>query len=289
MAMLRRDYKRLDFADATKQTLTIQPQHFLHRLRMKVVKGTFVGGSSPAWVANAGNKLVANIAVELTLKGSGQIVKDNLSFEDLRRLNLLQYKDTLASEGYAYLDFHRLPVHALANVDLHITWGSLSALTTGTPTSTTGTYLYLRALEEVNEGQPVGGMPLYLRKTYVLQANNVSEVKHDLNSGNIVQAVLVVPSSSTLITSASVLQDGIKHHSTPDTWADLREENKADFELAAVQTDFAIVNFDVFGEGSQAARTDGMDTLELVFATAAEASQTIRIVVIERVPTQAAA
>lgn len=289
MAMLRRDYKRHEFADGTMVPYTIQPQHFLHRLRLKAVKGTFVGGSSPAWVAGAGNKLIANIAVELTLKGSGQIVKDNLSFEDLRRLNLLQYKDTPAAEGYAYLDFHRLPVHALANVDLKLTWGTLASLTTGSPTGTTGTYLYLRALEEVNEGQPVGGMPLYLRKTHVLQANSVGEVKHDLNTGNIVQAVLVVPSSATLIQSVSVLQDGIKQHITPETWADLREENKADFELDAVQADFGVLNFDLFGEGSQAIRTDGMDTLELIFATAAEASQTIRIVVIERVPTPAAA
>lgn len=289
MAMLRRDYDRQTYQDGTTVPFTIKPQHFLHRLRLKVVKGTFVGGSSPAWVANAGNKIVSNIAVEITLKGSGQIVKDNLSFEDLRRLNLLQYKDVPASEGYAYLDFHRLPVHALANVDLKITWGALSALTTGSPTSTTGTYLYLRALEEVNQGQPAAMPPLFLRKTYTLDAGSKTEVKHDLQTGNIVHAVVVVPSSSTLIQSASVVQDGIKTHITPETWADLREENKADFELDAVQSDFGVLNFDLFGEGSQALRTDGMDTLELVFATASEAGQSIRIVVIERVPTPAAA
>lgn len=281
MAIHQNKLTRADYQDAGQSRVAIPRQHFLHRLRFRVVKGTFTGGSSPAWVANAGNKLITRIEMTLTLNQGGVITKDNLSMEDLRRLNLLQYKDTMAAEGYAYLDLGRLPTHALVSCELLLSWAALTAVTTGTPTSTTGTYADIVRMEEVNTGQPVKGIPLVLRKSITADAGGKTEVKVDVRSGNVLQAVMIVPSSSTLITDVSVVQDGIKYHLSKEEWATLREENKADFELDAIQSDFAVINFDKFGDGSQALRTAEMNTLELVFTVANEASQTIRVVPIE--------
>jgi hypothetical protein len=277
MAMQQSKLIRVDYVDGGQSRVAIPRQHFLSRLRLKVVKGTFTGGTSPAFIASAGNKLITRM--ELVI--GGQLTKDNLSFEDLRRLNLLQYRDTAGTEGYAYLDLGRLPTHAFTSLELLITWAALSTVTTGTPTTTVNTYVDVTRMEELNVGQDVKGIPLVVRKSITAAANSITEVKVDLRSGNVLQAVMIVPSSSTLIQSVSVIQDGVKYHLTAEAWADLREDNKADFELDALPSDFAVINFDKFGDGSQALRTGPMNTLEFVFATASEASQSIRLVPIE--------
>ena len=265
---------RADYQAGAQTRVPIPRQHFLHRLRLRVTKGTTTGG---AFVAAAGNKLIQRL--ELVI--AGQLTKDNLSFESLRRLNILQYKDNPASEGYAYLDLGRLPTHAFTSLELLITWAPLAAVTTGGATAINGAFVEIRRMEELNVGQPVKGIPLHLRKTLVIDAGGKTECKADLRSGNILQAVLIVPSDPALIQSVSVVQDGVKYHIAAEAWVDLREENKADFELDAVQDDFGVINFDKFGDGSQALRTGGMNTLEFVFATANIPGATIQIVPIE--------
>lgn len=269
---------RLDYADGAQSRYQVPRQHFMHRLRLRVNKGTFVGGTAPAFIASAGNKLITRMELSI----GGQITKDNLSFEDLRRLNILQYRDNLASEGYAYLDLGRLPTHKFTSLELIITWAALGTVTTGTPTQTVGTYVDIVRMEELNVGQETAGIPLVLRKTQTIGVNSTTAPdRKDIRSGNVLQAVLIVPSSTTLIQSVSVIQDGTKYHIAAESWADLREENKADFELDGIQTDFAVINFDKFGDGSQALRTANMNTLELEFTTASEAGGSIRLVLIE--------
>jgi hypothetical protein len=265
---------RADYQAGTQTRVPIPRQHFLHRLRFRVNKGAVNAG---AFVAGAANKLIARMELSI----GGQLTKDNLGFEDIRRLNLLQYKDNPPSDGYAYLDLGRLPTHAFTSLELLITWASVAQVTTGGATAITGAYVEIRRTEELNVGQPVKGIPLVLRKTLTVDAGGKTEAKADLRSGNILQAILIVPSDPNLIQSVSVVQDGVKYHLAPEAWADLQEENKADFELDAVQTDFAVLNFDKFGEGSQALRTAGMNTLEFIFATANIAGATIRLVPIE--------
>ncbi len=265
---------RADYQAGAQTRVPIPRQHFLHRLRLKVTKGAPNAG---AFVAGAGNKLIQRL--ELII--GGQLTKDNLSYENLRRLNLLQYKDTLPSEGFAFLDLGRLPTHAFTSLELLITWAPVAAVTTGGAVSINGCFVEIRRMEELNVGQAVKGIPLTLRKTLVVDAAGKTEAKADLRSGNILQACIIVPSDPALIQSFSVIQDGVKYHIAAEGWGDLREENKADFEFDDVQADYAVVMFDKFGDGSQALRTGGMNTLEFVFAIANIAGATIQIVPIE--------
>jgi hypothetical protein len=274
MAMQASLLTRADYQAGAQSRVNIPRQHFLHRLRFKVTKGTAVGG---AFVAGAGNKLIQRL--ELVI--GGQLTKDNLSYEDLRRLNILQYKDTPPAEGFAYLDLARLPTHAFTSLELLITWAPVASVTTGGATGITGAYVEIRRMEELNTGQPIQGLPLLLRKTITVDAGGKTEVRADLRSGNILQAVLIVPSDPNLIQTLNVVQDGVKYHLAAEPWDDLREENKADYELDAIQGDFAVLNFDKYADGSQALRTAGMNTLELIFVTTSIAGATIRLVPIE--------
>lgn len=283
MAMQSRLIKNVAFDNGNEVRVPIPRQHFAHRFNLKAILGTLTGGAGGNFVAGAANKMVRNLRLEI----GGQLTKDNIRFEDLRRLNVLVYKDNFPTDGYAYLDLSRLPTHGFTSLDLIVQFETAANLNDGDHTDMSGASLQVRALLELNEGQTIQNSPLTLRKTQVVDAGGKTEVKADLRSGNVLQAVLVVPLDASgdeldsLITSVTVEQDGVKHHIAAEAWADLQEENKADFELDALPSGWAIVNFDKFGDGSQALRTGSMNTLEFIFQTDNVAGATIRLVPLE--------
>jgi hypothetical protein len=278
MGVTTRLYKVLPYDGGNVTRYNIPRQHFLSRLRLRVKLGALSGGTNGVFVAGAANKVVKRI--ELTI--GGQLTPRGLSFENLRRLNLLAHKDNLPSDGYAYLDLGLLPAHLFTSLELLITWETVQNLQTGDRTTLNATTLEIYAREVINEGQAVGKLPLYITKTVTKDLKDVSgEQSLDLLDGNILQAILIVPSSPTLIKTVSIRQDGIKFHRAAEPYDALREENKADFEWDDVQADFVVVNFDVFGDGSQSLATKGMDTLELVFDTNSEPDGKVELVLVE--------
>lgn len=278
MAVISRPHKVVAYDPGNQTRVNIPRQHFLSRLRLHVTPGVLSGGTNGVFVAGAANKMIKRI--ELVI--GGQLTTNALSYENVRRLNLLAYKDNLPSDGYAYLDFGLLPTHLFTSLELLVTWDTVQNLNTGDRTTITGASLEIFAREIVNEDQQVAKLPLVVRKTITKDLSNVSgEQSIDLLDGSVLQAVLILPSSPTLIKTITVRQDGIKMHRAAEPYDALREENKADFEFDAIQSDFAILNFDVYGDGSQSLRTKGMDTLELVLNTNAEAGGKVELVIVE--------
>lgn len=279
MGVITRLHKTVPY-DAGQQTrVNVPRQHFLSRLRFRVKTGTLSGGTNGVFVAGAANKFIKRL--ELVIGGQ-LTVTPGLSFENLRRLNLLSYKDNPPGDGYAYLDLGLLPTHLFTSLELLITWENVAPLQTGDRTTISGASVEIFAKEVINEGQSVGKIPLVIRKSLVKDLQNLAgEQSIDLLDGNILQAILVVPSSGTLIKTLSVKQDGIKFWRAAEPYDALREENKAEFELDEAPTDFAVVNFDYFGDGSQSLRTKGMDTLELILDTNSEPTGKVELIVLE--------
>jgi hypothetical protein len=280
VAVITRPLKVVDYEDAGSVRVNIPRQHFLNRLRIKVNKGTLTGGTAGAFVAGAANKMIKRL--ELTI--GGQLTVTNLSFENLRRLNLLAYKDQYPGEGYAFLDLGMLPTHLFTSLELHITFASIQELQAagGDHTAITGAKVVLHSREVINEGQDVGRIPIVVRKTVHKDLQNIQgETAIDIRDGQVIQAILIRPSSQTLLKHVSVIQDGVKFHRTREPWDQLREENRADFEMDAAPVEWAVLNFDSFGDGSQALRTKPMDTLELVVDTNAEPDGALELVVLE--------
>jgi hypothetical protein len=278
MAVISRPHKVVAYDAGNQTRVNIPRQHFLSRLRLRVATGALSGGTTGVFVAGAANKMIKRL--ELVI--GGQLTTNALSFENLRRLNLLAYKDNMPGDGYAYLDLGLLPTHLFTSLELLITWETVQNLNTGDRTTISGASVEIFAREIVNEGQQVARLPLVIRKTVSKDLQNVSgEQSIDLLDGNVVQAVLIIPSSPTLIKSLTVRQDGIKLHRAAEPYDALREENKTDFEFDNIQSDFVVLNFDVYGDGSQALRTKGMDTLELVLNTNSEANGKVELVIVE--------
>lgn len=252
-------------------------QHFYVRLTLLAVLGTLAGGSSPAWVAGAANKLVKNLRLEI----GGTLSARNLTFEDLRKVNLLTYKDVAPAAGYAFMDLGLLPSHLFPSLVLYVTFDTLANLTTGSPTSAAGTELRIRSKEVINAGQSPANVPLVVHK--VIEKDLVSltgDQPIDIRDGNRIQALIVIPSSTTLLNHLTVMQDGIKPWRHQDPYAVIQEENRADFELDATPTDFAVINFDQ-GDGVPL-DSKQTDTLELIANINSEASGKVRVLVIEQ-------
>lgn len=278
--MITRPFKVVPYEDGGSVRVSIPRQHFLNRLRLKVNPGALAGGSGGAFTADAANRMIKRI--ELTI--GGQLTTTNLSFENLRRLNILAYKDQAPGLGFAYLDLGMLPTFLFTSLELHVTFAGVNELQAagGDHTAIVGGNVAIYAREIINEGQDVGKVPLIVRKTVYKDLQSVEgETGIDIRDGQVIQAILLVPSSPTLLRSVSVIQDGVKFHRTREPWDQLREENRADFEMDETPMDWAVVNFDVFGDGSQALRTKGMDTLELVVNTNPEANGSLTMVVLE--------
>lgn len=283
MAMHQNLLQTVAYDGGNQSRVEVKRQHFLHRLRLATTTGSLSGGSSGSFVTGAANKMIKRL--ELVI--GGQLTKENISMEDLRRLNVLTYKDNQPSDGFAYLDLGRLPTHAFSSLELLITWETVANLNDGDRDTITGGSVDIHRLEEINEGQSVSGIPLILHKTVNVGASSVTSVEKDVRSGNVLQGVLVIPldangdPTDSLVETVTVLQDGVKFHLAEEPWDSLREDNKADFELDALPTGWAIVNFDKFGDGSQALRTAEMNTLEFQFALTSTADASIRLVPIE--------
>jgi hypothetical protein len=278
MAVVTRPIQRVDYESGQTTRVELPRNHFYNRLRLAVTKGTLSGGSGGSYVADAGDKFIKNI--ELVI--GGQMTKERLSMQDLKKLNLLTYRDNEPGEGYAFLDLGMLPSHLFTSLDLHITWEDLANLNDGDRTSAGDSYVDIQARETLNEGQDIGDVPLVLHKTTIKDvANKSGEVTIDLRTGNVLQAALVIPSSTSLINHIDILQDGTKYHRKKEIWDDLREDNKLEFELDNAPSDWAVLNFDAFGEGSQALRTKQMESLDLVADINSESDGEIRVVTVE--------
>lgn len=278
MTVLTRPRPAGKYVSGGEEVIPIPRQHFLQRIRFHAKLGTFTGGATGNPVTGAANKMVK--LIQLTI--GGQLTIFNASFENLRRLNLLRYRDTLPADGYAFLDLPLLPTHLFTALDLRLVYANASSLNDGDHTDMTGATVGLQLREVINEGQDPANVPLIVTKTISKGMDEVTgEIPVDIRDGNTIQAVLVVPSDPTLINHVSVLQDGVKHHRKEENYDELREENKADFELDAAQTDFAVINFDAFGDGSQSLNTAAMDTLELIFDVDSVADGKVELVLVE--------
>ena len=139
----------------------------------------------------------------------------------------------------------------------------------------------LFAREQVNVVQKPANVPLVIHKTLQKDFSNLTgDQDMDLRDGQVLQAILVIPPDDNLVNSVSIVQDGIKYLRASEPWTTLQEENKADFELNNPSTGWAVVNFDVFGDGSQALRTKDMDTLQLRLNVNSQASGMVRVVLL---------
>ena len=224
----------------------IDPDNYWIELVGRATNGTFTGGTSPAWDSDAGDALVS--ALTLNLGGSVNPIT-NTSVKNLKRLAQLEYGEEVMADGYWSLAFGgAFPAFLFENgIRFKHSFDTLANLTTGSPTSQSGTKIDYFLRKFPRQGRPGNtvGFPVIKTVTKDVQSVEGRKVIADLNSGNLLRHMLVIPSSGTLINSLEVsIADG-EDILRDVPWEYLRELNKRDyfFDSREAATGFGALSF----------------------------------------------
>jgi hypothetical protein len=214
----------------------------------------------------------------------GSVTPINASIEDLKRIMLLETGEEIQTDGYFTLPFRgAFPWFLLKNgVRLQGDFAALADITTGSPTSQSGTKVdfWIKKFPRQGAPKPVVGWPVI--KTFEKDLASIAGEKlvHELNSGNLLQHVLIMPSSGTLINSVKVQIDDGDDVLRDLPWDVLREENKKQFFLDSIQpaSGFAALSF----PGLLNTDKGAVGKLHLTADINSEAGGKIRVVTVER-------
>lgn len=258
----------------------LEPDNYWIELIGRTTKGSLSGGSSPAFSATAGDDLVKTLT--LNLGGSLNAIT-NTSVKNIKRLAQLEYGEEIMADGYWSLGFGgAFPAFLFSNgVRFKHAFETLANLTTGSPTSQSGTKIdyFLRKYPRQGRGvKPVGFPVIKTVKTDLVSVSGRKLVAN-LNSGNLLRHMLIVPSSGTLINSVEVsIADGEDVlRDTP--WEYLRELNKRDHFFDARE---AASGFGAFSFPNLVTDKGAIGKLELYADINSESGGAVTVVTLER-------
>lgn len=256
----------------------LDPDNFWVELYAKVTKGTFTGGTSPAWSATAGDRLVKELALHL----GGSLTPIKASVQNLKRLALLEHGEEIQADGYFGLNFGgAFPAFLFKNgVRMKHEFETLANLTTGSPTSQSGTRIDYYCRKFPRQGRPKAvGFPIIKTVEKDLQSVAGRRLVADLNSGNLLRHMLIIPSSGTLLNRVEVSiangEDVLREHE----WDVLREQNKRDYYFDAIEP---ATGFGAYSFPNMHTDRDAVGKLELYADVNSEASGKVTIVTMER-------
>jgi len=231
--------------------------HFLHALKMRVVKGTLSGGTSPEWVAGAEDHLVKNI----TLFAEGGKYFKKMSWTEMQQLCIANLEKQSAGHGKFFFrdpkieEAQPLPTWRFTSLTLEVEWESLTdtAITTGDPTGQVGTKLILTGIESDWDGEKIANWPVLIevvRTKHDFGTNTLYQViNHE--RANVVVAYLYaiddnLTMSDTIIDKLRII--GRKAGGTIIPYdeielADVKEENKNAYQGNALATGYYMIEF----------------------------------------------
>lgn len=231
--------------------------HFLRALKIRVVKGTLSGGTSPAWVAGAEDKLVKSIS----LYAEGGKLFKKMNWEEMQQLCIANHEKQSAGFGKLFFvdpkipEAEPLPTWRFTSLTLEVEWESLTnaAITTGDPTGQTGTKLVLTGIENDFDGEKITLWPVLIevvRTKYDFGANEGAQVINHERSNNVKAYLYAIDDAGTLsdsiIDKISVISrksTGTNIHYDAIELVEIKEENKNAFLGNALATGYFMVEF----------------------------------------------
>lgn len=231
--------------------------HFLHVLKMRVVKGTLSGGTSPDWVAGAEDLLVKSI----TLFAEGGKYFKKMSWAEMQQLCIANHEKQSAGNGKLFFvdpkipEAEPLPTWRFTSLTLEVEWESLTAatITTGDPTGQTGTKLVLTGVESDWDGEKITDWPVLIeqvRTKYDFGANEGYQVIDHERSNDVRAYLFAIDDdgtlSDTIIDKIRVIARKAGGTIIPYDeieLADIKEENKNAFLGNALATGYFMLEF----------------------------------------------
>ena len=226
--------------------------HFLHALKLRVVKGTLTGDT---WAAGDEDLLVKSV----TLFAEGGKYFKKMSWEEMQQLCIANHESQSAGMGKLFFvsqkfpEAQPLPTWRFTSLTLEVEWESLANVgAAGTGTATTSS-LVLTGIESDWDGEKITDWPVLIevvRTKYDFGTNTLYQVI-DHERANQVKAYMYaiddnLTMSDTIIDKLRVI--GRKASGTIIPYdeielADIKEENKNAFLGTALATGYFMVEF----------------------------------------------
>jgi hypothetical protein len=140
----------LDSAYGTTIKISLYKTDAVVYYDLVAVLGTLSGGTSPAWTVSASNPLITHITVKADnttyFDADAQLIQE---YEKLARNfspNGLSFPVSMADTDYSsgtYIMSTIFPSYRFSQVDLYLTIAPLGTVTSGSPTASSGTNLYI--------------------------------------------------------------------------------------------------------------------------------------------------
>lgn len=202
----------------------------LRKLQLTVTLGTLSGGSSPAFVTAAADKIFTNIQLQSDIYGTlknGSYSEFKTKYQ-IRNFNnalpagthVLEFESpvdgSFATSGNYRSDFlHLYPSDLSQQIDLVLNVQTLANLTTGSPTSTSGTQVNITSFEErapAIRAAEAGFQPLYEVAFPPTSLGSSAQIPVNLPQGYLYRNVLTeaydgTTLSDSLITGYEVMKD----------------------------------------------------------------------------------
>ena len=231
--------------------------HFMHALKMRVVKGELSGGTSPDWVAGAEDKLVKS----LTLFAEGGKYFKKMSWEEMQQLCIANLEKKSAGHGKLFFvdpkipEAQPLPTWRFTSLTLELEWEALTdaAITTGDPTGQTGTKLVLTGIESDWDGEKITDWPVLVevvRTKHDFGANTGYQVIDHERSNDVRAYMFAIDDNATLsdtiIDKLRVIARKAGGTIIPYDeieLAEIKEENKSAFLGNALATGYFMLEF----------------------------------------------
>ena len=216
---------------------------------LTVTLGTLAGGTSPAWIASAADAIFSKIALQIdggvTLKsGSYLSFKTKYKMRNFGNalpvgthvISFTRTPDFTVSGNSRQIYQYLLPADILGQIDLLLDIPALTALTTGTPTSSSGTQVNISTTEERNaniRALESTFQPLYETEYIPSSLGTSAEVPFDLPRGYVYTNVLTEAYDGTTLSDTLITKHRLVRDNDTDlvntTWLDMEQFNIREF------------------------------------------------------------
>jgi hypothetical protein len=266
----------------------------VRKLQLTVTLGTLSGGTSPTWNSNAADAIFTGIQLQIdngvTLK-NGTYTSFKTKFKIRNQNQALPY-------GCHLLEFERpssflhasvdqratynflLPADILGQIDLVLNVATLASLTSGSPTSSSGTYVNVTSFEErdaaIRAMQP-HFQPLYETEFLPPSLGSGAEIPVDLPRGYIYMNALTEAYDGTSLSDVLIKNYRIVRDNDTDidneTWFSKENGNQIDLlSSSALGTGLAYTDFIPFFDAT--VETGNKLTMKMTYGTPSASNST---------------
>lgn len=229
----------VDSAYGTTVTIPLKRSQWVRRYVVTFVEGTLNGGTSPAWTISQSNPAFSNIQVQadnntlynLDTDVSQEMTKLTKAISPSGLVHYVDMEDFDYSKKGTPIEGTQFPSFRFSQNNLLVTIPALSSLTSGGPTSTTGSQILVTEIDVSRSANAPAIQVRKLQRVANLNVNGENDLVNTLiPAGFVYKALFFHDESNVSSQIKQVIDDRITIYD--EYVAQLQSENTAEFGIA---------------------------------------------------------